>query len=195
MNGIQNITGKIIDDANSKKKEIIDAANADAQDILKDAREEALAEQKKIEERARKDEAVKCERILSTAHSDGKKLILSKKQEILNAVFEKAYQNVLNLDSTAYEKLLLSLIEKYALGDEKVILPKNGKTPADFIEKANRVLRDKGKPGNLELSQETRDFDGGFILLTDEIEVNCSLADLFAEKHDELVAQVSEMLF
>ena len=192
MNGIQNITGKIIDDANAKKKEIIDAANADAQDILKDARKEALADQKKI---ARKDEAVKCERILSTAHSDGKKLILSKKQEILNAVFEKAYQNVLNLDSTAYEKLLLSLIEKYALGDEKVILPKNCNTPADFIEKANRVLRDKGKPGNLELSQETRDFDGGFILLTDEIEVNCSLADLFAEKHDELVAQVSEMLF
>ena len=51
------------------------------------------------------------------------------------------------------------------------------------------------KGGVLEISGETRNIDGGFILIYGGIEENCSIDAMFAEKRDELLDQVRKILF
>ena len=65
--------------------------------------------------------------------------------------------------------------------------------PAGFREEIKSLAQQKG--GVLEISGETRNIDGGFILIYGGIEENCSIDAMFAEKRDELLDQVRKILF
>ena len=65
--------------------------------------------------------------------------------------------------------------------------------PAGFREEIKSLAQKKG--GVLEISGETRNIDGGFILIYGGIEENCSIDAMFAEKRDELLDQVRKILF
>ena len=49
--------------------------------------------------------------------------------------------------------------------------------------------------GALVLSEETRDINGGFILIYGGIEENCSFQAMFNSRKDELSDKVHEVLF
>ena len=63
--------------------------------------------------------------------------------------------------------------------------------PAGFREEIKSLAQKKG--GVLEISGETRNIDGGFILIYGGIEENCSIDAMFAEKRDELLDQVRKI--
>ena len=65
--------------------------------------------------------------------------------------------------------------------------------PAGFREEIKSLAQKKG--GVLEISGETRNIDGGFILIYGGIEENCSIDAMFAGKRDELLDQVRKILF
>ena len=56
-----------------------------------------------------------------------------------------------------------------------------------------RVAKEKG--GNLTISKESRNIDGGFVLVYGGIEENCSIQALFHSEREYLADKVHENLF
>ena len=65
--------------------------------------------------------------------------------------------------------------------------------PSDFGEKVNQVATKKG--GMIDISQDTVDIDGGFILKYGNIEINSSFEALFDENKEELTDIVNNLLW
>ncbi|MBR1773727.1 MAG: hypothetical protein IJ749_07480 [Eubacterium sp.] len=65
--------------------------------------------------------------------------------------------------------------------------------PSDFSEKVNQVATKKG--GMIDISQDTVDIDGGFILKYGNIEINSSFDALFDENKEELTDIVNNLLW
>ena len=196
MAGIDKILNEIKSDAEKEAAEIIaeaekaaEAAKSKAQakcDEYTSVSDEKLA--KRLDDEAKKTQS-QCEQI--------EKLVLLKtKQEIIEEVLNKAKNKILNQDADKYFESLLVLLDKYAL-PEKGILFLNSKdlarVPDDFETLANK--KDKKNGGMLDISKDTVDIDGGFILKYGNIEINASLDAIFDENRDELVDTVNGILF
>ena len=65
----------------------------------------------------------------------------------------------------------------------------------DFWKDINEELQIKGKAGKLVPAKEPRDIHGGFILLAEGVEINCSFEALLTMKRDELEPKVAAVLF
>ena len=65
--------------------------------------------------------------------------------------------------------------------------------PEDFEKSAQAVATKNG--GMLDVSKETVNIDGGFILKCGNIEINSSFDALFEENEEELVDIVNKMLW
>jgi len=65
--------------------------------------------------------------------------------------------------------------------------------PADFETKLNAIAVSKG--GKLTVSKETRPIDGGFILLYEGIDQNCSITSLFETNIEAVQDKVQKLLF
>ena len=166
-------------------------------EIKSDAEKEAaeiIAEAEKAAEAAKSKAQAKCDEYTSV--SDEKLVLLKTKQEIIEEVLNKAKNKILNQDADKYFESLLVLLDKYAL-PEKGILFLNSKdlarVPDDFETLANNKATKNG--GMLDISKDTVDIDGGFILKYGNIEINASLDAIFDENRDELVDTVNDILF
>lgn len=114
----------------------------------------------------------------------------------LRKVIADACDRVKNLDEEKYFGILKNMAEKYLLPREgEICFSKKDleRMPAGFREEIKSLAQKKG--GVLEISGETRNIDGGFILIYGGIEENCSIDAMFAEKRDELLDQVRKILF
>ena len=99
---------------------------------------------------------------------------------------------------TNYQDLILRLLLKNApRGDEEVFICKRDEKRIDgpFIARTNEELKKAGKKGELKLSSRRVDIDGGFILKSDGVEINCSLDALFAEMGKKFEEEVRNIVF
>lgn len=196
MAGIEKITEAIALDAEKKAAEIIETAKKEAEAIINNAKEECRIfseEQKAVREKAEKIEdgrtASQKERVL-------KLRILKEKQEIIESVLAKAKEKLLTKSDSDYTELLLTMVEKSALGEAgEVLLNKKDRSrvAADFIKKANEIAEKKG--GSLTMSDDEADIDGGLILRYGRIEINSSIESVFDENREHLVDVVNKVLW
>lgn len=196
MAGIEKITEAIALDAEKKAAEIIETAKKEAEAILNNAKEECRIfseEQKAVREKAEK---IEDGRTASQKEQVLKLRILKEKQEIIELVLAKAKEKLLNKSDSDYTELLLSMVEKSALGEMgEVLLNKKDKTrvSADFIERADEIAKKKG--GSLTMSTDEADIDGGLILRYGRIEINSSIESVFDENREHLVDVVNKVLW
>ncbi len=135
-------------------------------------------------------------RILATARMDAAKAILAAKHRALDAVFDKAKQNLLAMDDDEYKKFISAMIKSsIETGDEVLVIGQNEKRIDDaFIKQVNRELG-TGFQGNILLSSEREDISGGFILKRGDISVNVSIEVLMEIAREELETQIAVKLF
>ena len=196
MAGIEIITEAIALDAEKKAAEIIETAKKEAEAILNNAKEECRIfseEQKAVREKAEK---IEDGRTASQKEQVLKLRILKEKQEIIESVLAKAKDKLLNKSDSDYTGLLLSMIEKSALGEKgEVLLNKKDKSrvSVDFIERADEIAKKKG--GRLTMSNEEVDIDGGLVLRYGRIEINSSIESVFDENREHLVDVVNKVLW
>ena len=135
-------------------------------------------------------------RAQSAAQLQKRRKILQAKQEIICDVIEKTRQNLLTLPDDAYFDVIIKLAANSALPKEGEIIfsPRDrGRLPADFHAKLEESLKEKG--GSLRISDETRDIDGGLVLVYGGVEENCSFGALFEAERERLTDRVNELLF
>lgn len=195
MASINNLTSKIIEDAEDKKEVILSEAEKDSKKILNKKIEEAKLAEKIIIEKAEREAASRKERIISNAHLQGRNEKLKAKQEIISEVFEEAIKSLCSLPKEDF----INFVKKFILsneitGEQKIILNNEGRKiiSDSVLAEINKELKAKA---NIILSDEIRNFKGGFILEKDGIEINNTFEALVDSLKDDLSQEVARKLF
>lgn len=188
-------------------EKILADAKAEAERITKEAEEKESLEQTKLNrhlqeyknqtevfaDRAGKDEK---SHILATARMEIAGELLAEKRKILDEVFSRARRQLQNLPDEEYRKLITKLmLDAVQTGEEEVVVDKNeNRIDQQFINLVNQRLG-SAKKGNLKLSQERQDIEGGFILRRGRIKTNVSFDVLLDRARSELEIELAEELF
>jgi len=194
MNGIENIIQRIDADGQAAADAILYEAQKQAKAITEGWDQRAKKEAADVLRRGEQSAAERRARLESAAEMEGRKLILTAKQEMISKAFDEALKQLLALPQAEKTDLLSSLCAKASVtGAEEVIL-----SPADreaigeaVVAKANQLL----KGGKLTLSAETRPIQGGAVLRSGGVEVNCAFDTLIRLVRPQLERQVAGVLF
>lgn len=198
MSNLSNLTSKIIEDANLKAKEIYSSALAQEVEILNKSKSQAEKKKAEIIEKSKVEAVTKKERIISNAYLEVRDNKLKAKQEVINKVFDEALTKLNNLSTEQYSNFVRNYILSLDIcGDEEIIIgeKENDKILSELLPDINSLLKAKGKKGELKLSLQKRNIQGGFILYKNGIEINCTFVDLVPSLRDELENEVVGALF
>lgn len=190
----ENLDGKI-----KLVRRIVEEAEADARRVSDDARctaerirseGESAAEEKRAVHLKAREESVRTviDGCRTRAAIDGKKMILQKKREIIDLVFSRAYESLLALDAAQRGAICRSLLLREAEDGERV-------KPAKADRKAIADALKKGGLPDLRLDDSDEPHDGGFTLVGDGYEKDCSFASLIRELRDAEETAVAGLLF
>lgn len=188
-------------------EKILSQANTEAETILNEAREKAADQKRQLEhdlatyneETSRLAKAAgedKRRRMLAAARMSHAKKLLAAKMAILDDIFAKARQSVVELPDDEYRTMMADLMKKAVeTGDEAVIVGKDEtRLDANFIKKVNRELG-AGFRGNLRLADERADIPGGFILSRGKVRMNASSDVLVVRLRDSMQVELAKELF
>ena len=186
MTGLDKIIDRINEDSKNSVENIENSARLEAKRIISEAETEAESKASEILDAARVSARLISERAASSADIEVKRRVLSKKQEIISKVIENSRKKLKNLDDDKYFEIMADLLGKYKAGDGgSLILSKKDKMrlPKDFDFKG------------LSLSETDGKFDGGFVLVYGNIEINCTFDALFEGAYEELSDMVNKIMF
>lgn len=196
MAGIESITKEISLEADKEAAGIISAAEEAAKSLKAKTEEECNVIRAESDEKISRKLASEDKKTQSQCEQAEKLIMLNAKQEIIDGVLSKAKEKLLHLETKEYFDTLLKLLEKQSQADKGILLLNEkdlARMPEDFEKSAQAVATKNG--GMLDVSKETVNIDGGFILKYGNIEINSSFDALFEENEEELVDIVNKMLW
>lgn len=195
MNGIDKIIERISGDGQSEIDAILNEANAQAAEIIAQYEAQAKAESDELLARGQKAALEREERLASVTQLECRKANLAVKQAVIEEAFQLALKKLRTLPEDQYVELLAGLaVEASSSGEEKLIFSQadRARVGKPVVLAANEKLGAKGK---LTLAEETRPINGGFVLTSGAVEVNCSFDTLVRMKKAEITGEVSAVLF
>ncbi|MBE6048195.1 MAG: V-type ATP synthase subunit E [Clostridium sp.] len=198
MSNINNLTSKILKDAEERKAKILADAESEKASIIEKKTKEANSLEAQMLEKAKREAQTAKERVISGAELKARNEKLKAKQVIIKEVFEKSVEELCKLNEDKYIAFVKeTILSSGVAGDEKLILNEEGKK---FITEAilaeiNQELASKGKKGEITFASEVGNFKGGFILEKDGIEINNTFEALVNSLKEELEFEVARELF
>ena len=198
MKGTEKIIAHIENDAKAQAQAIIDEANRKAEEV-RSAGEKAAQEayDKLIREGKAECEAM-LNRKIRMAEMEAKKEVLGAKQERVVETFAKSVSIICELPREEYAELFAKMAAKVSVsGTEKMYFCKNDKDECGqrIADRANELLAEQGKVGKLTVAEGAVNICGGFVLIENGIELNCSAEMLVDRCHKSMVAEVANELF
>ncbi len=193
MNGIEKITQRISADAQAEIDRVLGEARTQAVAVAAKYKAQADAEAAELDAKNKKAAAEREERLAGTAQMEARKTALAAKQEMVEKAYDLALQKLCSLPQDKYTAVLADLlIQASSSGKEEVIFSdKDRRTVGKAaVDKANK---DGGR--HLTLSGETRAIQGGFILRSEKVEVNCAFDTLVRLQKAETSGEVVKKLF
>ena len=194
MNGLDNISNKIIAEAEQQAAKITAEAKLQAQDIIEKAEQAAAKEiaqgQASIDARV----ADMAEKARIAATLERRRLVATTHQKLISTVFTTSLERLRNLPPEKYQKLLITLAEN-ALADGlggELILNAADRTAYGEAVVQQLNLKDGEK---VVLSEESRNIPGGVIIKRGNIELNCALDVTVRMLSDSMANEVNRMLF
>jgi V/A-type H+-transporting ATPase subunit E len=195
---IESLVDKILGDTRKTAAEI-------ERKVLEEVRDREEAAGKEIQritegarEKAERSMAERKQRMLSMAELEGRKTVLTVKQELIEEAFGRAIDKVLSLDPEAYGAFVINLIlQADPAGDEEVALNQEDRDRLGdgWVKRLNRQLIENKKKGEMRIAGETRSIRGGVILKRGRKEVNCSIESVILSKRNQMEAKIASVLF
>ena len=189
---IDNITSKIIYDAEREAAAIAQEAAAKKEEILATARKEAEEKREAMRADGEAERAAMVERNVSVAKIDAGKLILEEKQILIERCLAEAVKKIANLDGDVYLKFLADTAKTLAPEGGELIL--NERDREKYGEKLEKLL-EESDGGKYALSEETRKIKAGVIVKRGSVYVNGSVEARIDAMRSELVPEVAARLF
>lgn len=198
MAGIDSLKDRILKEAEEAAAKLLSDADKEASDILNRSKERAEARKTAIIESARKTASENADRIVSTAQMQVRNQRLQTMQELIDMVFEKTVDSIKSFDNIKYMNMLYDMILSSTInGDEEIVLSSGDrlKINNEFMLKLNNELKSMGKKGQMVVSDETRDIQGGFILKTKSVEINSTIEAVIRSLSGEIEQEIASILF
>jgi len=195
--GIENITERIISDAQAKAAEIESGSDNESAKIRDEAGKKAESIKSQIIADAKSQAGEEKRRILAFARLEARNSVLAEKQKVIGQIFDNASKELQSLPDREYEDLIKKLLIKATVtGEEEIIFSSRDKKRISdkMVSDVNAALKADGKKGNLKISQETREIEGGFILKAEGVEINNSFSSLLNLLREELEYKLLEIL-
>ena len=195
MANLNNLTSKILRDAEERKDSILASAEDEKNKILSKKVAKANELKKEMLQKAEAEAKSRKERIVSSASLKVRNNKLSAKQDVIKDVFEKSIEVLSDISGDDFLRFIRnSVLSLGKIGEQNLILNKDGLDIVDltFIYDLNQSL---GENGNVKLSPNPGKFRGGFILEKDGIEINNTYEALVSSLKNELEFEVASVLF
>ncbi len=186
MGNGQNLIDKIISDAKKEAEGIVAASQKEADNIIKEAENAARLEEKRLNALSDNEAQKAAAKEISSAEMRARQLILKQKRQCLDDIIDEAENYLCSLSGQEYEDTIFKMLKnsEYGQGCE-VILSKRDK------EAMEEKLKDMG----YNVSGETRDIEGGFVVKKGDIEYNYSFKSMIMVQREEISYLASEILF
>ncbi len=220
-NGLNRITDKIITAAKDQANEILASAQAECDRIRAGYEEKVAAIRKSGEREIEQKTRDLLVRAKSSAAMAGRNVVGEKRSELIESVFQSAFDKIENLPDEEYAKLVIGLLsaaveelftteeknlalygaEEEAVAEKCEVLlndkdrKKIGKTVVDGICKTLSGKIGKENLNKIVLAGDTVNIRGGAVLRYGEVESNCSFEMLFSLLRRDLETDVSRTLF
>lgn len=189
---IDNITSKIIYDAEREAVLISQEAAARREEILALARKEAEEKREAMRADGEAERTAMVERNVSVAKIDAGKLILEEKQILIERCLAEAVKKIANLDEDVYLKFLADTAKTLAPEGGELILSERDREK--YGKKLEKLL-EESDGGKYALSKETRKIKAGVIVKRGSVYVNGSVEAKIDAMRSELVPEVAARLF
>jgi V/A-type H+-transporting ATPase subunit E len=167
-------------------------------EILSDAELRAKQLGERILKEANEKVELEKRRSSVSAQLEYRREILREKQRLVQSCFQNALDELLNLPTDEYRALMRKmLLNQVAAGDEQVFISPQDEKRIDqkFLDGVNGELSKAGRIGRLKLGGGLPNLRGGFVLRTEEVEIDCSFKVLLEHLKDDLQSEVAGILF
>ncbi len=190
---IENITEKILDEANniaesslynanSRSLEIINEAKAQGATIIAEASNQSDIEADTLKKRK-----------VSAGELQARKMLLNSKQEAIKKSFEAALEKLKSMPEDKYISFLANEIKRIPNYNGEILLNERDKNLIG--EKLIKAVNEKATGNKLVLSSKTIKASGGFVLINGDIEINSTFETMLSSVKDELTSEVANALF
>ena len=192
---IEAIIDKIIGDARREAEKIRTEAQEKVDEIEKMGRSNIKNTCSRILQKSSEESKQKIQRLKIASNMEFRKGELEEKQAAISLAFDLALKEIQNLGKVEYQKLIEDEFLN-AEGVEEVIIPPDEKrVDEEFLTKINKLLTQKGKKGNLKLSNEKRLIPGGgFMLKNGNVYTNNAFNILLESIRAQIELKISEIL-
>lgn len=190
---IDNITSKILSDAGNAADSFLMNAEKTKQEIVSKAKKEAETIIKTEAEKALKDAVDLKSRKVSAAQLQGRKMLLSAKQEAIKRSFNAAIDKLKEMRSEQYLSFLVQEIVKIPNCEGYLIL--NAKDRENIGERLIKAVNEKLQAEKVVLSNETVQASGGFVLKKGNVAINSTFETILDSMKDELTGEIANALF
>ena len=188
ISGTNKLAERIVLDAQEEARAVLDQAQEVILGIQKESEKAVSA--RRAELSSQRTSAVKSliGGYQTRASLDAKKDALRKKRAVIDAAFTRAYDAVLALPQSDRKEICARMIQAHAEGGEQVLPAK-----ADRASLAAIIAAMPEK--KLSLAKDDAANDGGFVLLGDGYEKDCSFRSLLDTVRDAEETAVYQLLF
>ena len=195
MAGIDKITEKIRQDAHDEAANILREAEQTAAQQSASFLEQTRLQKERILQNAQKH----ADEILRTAQSSAtqasRNSLLTLRRELVNEALKRALNMLIHLPDPEYFSLCANLILKNAMPGEGILMlnaKDHARLPAQFLQQVNTQLSDHQR---IVLSADTVKTDGGFYIVYNDIEINCTFSSLIRSDRERLEDIAAGILF
>ncbi|MDZ7860975.1 MAG: V-type ATP synthase subunit E family protein [Candidatus Krumholzibacteriota bacterium] len=192
---IENIINTIDKEAESEAGRIITEAEEKADKIREEYSDRAKALSAKLKKESENKADEQYRRLIVNEQLELRKSLLSKKHEILEALYREAEKKIKEIPRKEYIEFMKELILKRTLsGSEEIIVSKEQRDlfDGDFIDSLNRAFPGGG---NFTLSDSEADYSWGVVLKEDKRVIDLSIGVLFDQIAERVESQVAALLF
>lgn len=183
MSNIDNITQKILAEAQAAAEEIAQESKQVVEQLLAESHVRAQSQSQRIMEKATQESAHRKEKIISNAKIKARDEALRAKQAVLARVFDLAEQKLGQLTDYEFGDYLKKTLSSLNLkGNEKLVLPKER---VEFVRKMGLQLP----------IDETRSVESGFQLQDGQTVLNYSFRDLVENIKSEMEGEIIKRIF
>ena len=188
ISGTNKLAERIVLDAQEGARAVLAEAEAAAQATRRESEKAVSA--RKAELASQKESAIKSlvGGYQTRAMLDAKKDALRKKRVVIDSAFSSAYEAMLSLGEQQRKNICANMLASQAEGGETVL-------PAAQDRAALAALIAAMPEKKLTLASGSAAIDGGFILLGDGYEKDCSFRSLLSTVRDAEETAVYQLLF
>lgn len=183
MSNLENLTRKILDDANNRASIIMEDSKKVNKEIIDRKVNEANIEKDKIIDNAISEANLLKERVISNTELKIRNKKLEAKQEVIERVFDLAKAKLKDISEDDFSNYLSNTLKNVNLqGDEVLVVPERMRTKVTSLGLPVQISMDKT-------------VDSGFLVQGEDIILNYDFNSLVDYYRDELEAEIAKNLF